>query len=93
VRLASGAGTTGTRRVRRTDRALAGERDARRTVEQREVVAIAERFEEAGEASRRVVGAVEVEVEMAQREVCGHDVDRWQSRPADVGRQLAVSAH
>ncbi len=56
--------------------AFAGECDPWGAVEDRDVVAVADWFEERGEASCRVFGVVEFEVEVAQGEVSGHDMNR-----------------
>ena len=79
-------------RVGGAEHALAGERDARRAVEEREVVVVVHRLEQRGQALGGVLGALEVEVEVAQREVGRHDVDRRQVGAADVRGELAVGA-
>ena len=67
------------------EHALARQRDARRAVEDRDVVAVGDRVEEQpAQPVGRVLGAVEVEVEVAQREVGGHDVHAGDVGGADV---------
>lgn len=80
-------------RVGRPEHALAGQRDAGRAVEQGQVVVVPERLEEIGQPLDGALGALEVEVEVAQGEVGWHDVHRREVGAPDVTGQRAVGAH
>ena len=79
-------------RVGGGEHALAGQRDARRAVEDRDVVQIGERFQQRGEPAGRPFRVVEVQVEVAEREVGGDEVEPGVIGGVDVGRRAIPSS-
>ena len=79
-------------RVGGAEHALAGQRDARRAVEDRDVVQVGDRFQQRREAPGRALRVVEVEVEVAQREVGRNDVEPGVIGRVDVGRERRLVA-
>ena len=76
--------------VRRHEHRLARQRDARWAVEDRHVVAVVLGGEQPAQAVGRVLGAVELEIEVAQREVGRHQVHAGHVGLAYVAGQLAA---